>query len=871
MRKKLRPRTLIVCFFVLSGAGLLGAWMKYGGHLFPRFGKQAPFPAGGEEEEEEEGGEGGKQALIKAYFELTHRAAPGTNWRRIELENAVANERYKRSLIAAKATGGFAGGLVKGVWYERGNNNTAGRMSSFAYDAPSNTLYAMSDAGTLWKTNPPAGSWTLLNDDYKLASKSLAISPISGGRNRIFMARDSQLVYSDDNGASLHVASGIAYPMSWAGNALKKIIAINDSLHSVYAIVTGWNPNPWGQATWIFHSADTGKSFSKLRTFMNLSPVQLDCFSPHQSGELYMLGAWAGRADTLYQIVGDSLTVVRATISFPSTAVQVALTGLISGGALQLYALLDNSDIFQSSDTGASWSYINTTPSASWNLLSSSTTQLGRIFFGNTEAYRSGNGGLSFAKVNSWTDYYGNEVARLHADIQAINFFQDTSGNEFCIVGTDGGAYYSNDYLTTVSNMSLSGLKVNQLWHHVTDPNNPAVLYSGMQDQGLCQTNAASGTGLITQRQIISGDYGQMCISGSGGMLWAEYPGGNMYLYGPTLANPIYQATWSMKGSQKPNAAWMLPTASIPGTNDDILIGGGNISGGSGSYLVKLSYVSGAVNATQFPFDFRAASSNGGYGLSALAVSPLDPRLWFAATEDGTFFHSSNSGNSWTKATGFAGPTGYWLYGAAIAPSRKTKGTVYFGGSGYNNPGVYVSRDTGRTFTAMSNGLPATLVNSLAVAPNDSLIFAATDAGPYVFITAQQQWYPLIEASTPGCVWRTVEFLPSIRTARFSTYGRGVWDFVLDAPAPNSVAASQLAARSPTIYPNPVSAGSIIHIQGLPAHPAQLSLFDLSGRRLGLVNWNGSDPLRMPALPAGNYVYRIVQDGQAMSGTVTVR
>jgi hypothetical protein len=316
----------------------------------------------------------------------------------------------------------------------------------------------------------------------------------------------------------------------------------------------------------------------------------------------------------------------------------------------------------------------------------------------------------------------------------------------------------------------------------------------------------------------------------------------------------------------------MLPTASIPGTNDDILIGGGNITGGGGSYLAKLSFAIGAVNAMQFPTNFRAASNSGSAGLSSLAVSPMDASIWFAATEDGTFFRSSDAGASWLKAAGFSGTTGYWLYGAAIAPSRKSKGTVYFGGSGYSNPGVFVSTDTGRTFKAMSTGLPQTLVNSLAVAPNDSLIFAATDAGPYVFIMAQQQWYPLMESNTPGCVWRTVEFLPSIRTARFSTYGRGVWDFTLDLSGPsNAVAGIATPSSEVMLYPNPARSGAPVQFHGLAARPAEISLYDGAGRRAAVLRWAGNGALEMPVLPPGIYVYRIAQDGKAFSGRLSIQ
>jgi hypothetical protein len=565
------------------------------------------------------------------------------------------------------------------------------------------------------------------------------------------------------------------------------------------------------------------------------------------------------------------VSLLNATNTFPAAATQSVLTGLMNGTQLQLYALIADSLIYQSTNNGASWSYVNTTVKPAWHVLSSSTKTVGNLAYGNVEAYRSTNGGTSFNKVNAWTDYYGNEATKLHADIQAIDFFQDANGSEFCMIGTDGGAYYSGNYLSTVSNVSLSGLKVNQLWHHLTDPNNPSLLFSGMQDQGLCYTSSATGTGVINQSQIISGDYGQMCLSGIGGLLWAEYPGGNMYLYAGPFTNPIYQTTYSLQGSQKSNAAWMMPTCTVPGLADEILLGGGNTTGGGGSYLAKLTYSSGSVNATQYPFDFRAASNNGTSGLSSLAISRLNTKLWYAATEDGTFFWSKDAGANWNKTASFAGVKGFWLYGAAVLPSKKSSGTVYFGGSGYSNPGVYVSRDSGLTFTAMSNGLPQTLVNSLAATPGDSLIFAATDAGPYVYITSQQQWHPLIDANTPGSVWKTVEYLPSIRTARFSTYGRGVLDLVIAKTTQQGAVISIASAEAIGVYPNPVASGGTINLSGLKQKSAELQILDMSGRVVATQHWAGNGPVRLPQLSAGTYMCILRQDDKVFKGRLSIR
>ncbi len=58
---------------------------------------------------------------------------------------------------------------------------------------------------------------------------------------------------------------------------------------------------------------------------------------------------------------------------------------------------------------------------------------------------------------------------------------------------------------------------------------------------------------------------------------------------------------------------------------------------------------------------------------------------------------------------------------------------IYVGGSGYSNPAVYVSTDGGASFNQMNNGLPSTLVYALAISPDATRLFAATEVGPYFY------------------------------------------------------------------------------------------------------------------------------------------
>ena len=106
--------------------------------------------------------------------------------------------------------------------------------------------------------------------------------------------------------------------------------------------------------------------------------------------------------------------------------------------------------------------------------------------------------------------------------------------------------------------------------------------------------------------------------------------------------------------------------------------------------------------------------------------------------------------------------------------------TVYIGGSGYSNSPVYISNNHGETFEELNNGLPNTLVFQLTGTPDDLLIFAATEIGPYGYSENEDEWFLLSGISAPDQTYWTVDYIPEINTARFGTYGRGIWDFVID-------------------------------------------------------------------------------------------
>ena len=118
-----------------------------------------------------------------------------------------------------------------------------------------------------------------------------------------------------------------------------------------------------------------------------------------------------------------------------------------------------------------------------------------------------------------------------------------------------------------------------------------------------------------------------------------------------------------------------------------------------------------------------------------------------------------------------------------------------------------MSVDSAKTFVPLTGDMPNTMAHELTMDPAEKFLFAATDAGPYVYSMDLEEWYNMSGISAPLQQYISCEFIPSTHTVRFATWGRGIWDFNLTSLAGTS---SYLAAKNSfSVYPNPVKGNQL--------------------------------------------------------------
>jgi hypothetical protein len=712
---------------------------------------------------------GEQEGGYEKYFEATRKAALGDDWARITQENTEAATQAR--LFPKEDV--LAGGVLQGNWYERGGSTVSGSMIATYFYPATEEIYTISSSGTLHKGGLTGGAWTNLGDAINFNNAILAVVPIAGGKRIITAKSDKKIYYSDDDASSWTLASGINPYDTWGSG--KKLIVLNNGV--MYYLMHTWISSPWGSGYILYRSADNGATWTTTQTFTLHNEDRVAMWSPFGSNDLYVLDNGA----TLYNLTGTATTLTTLTtgMTLPTNS-KYSFSGYKNGSNVTLYTLVNSDVFYKTTDNGATWTNpitlttaLPTTLPKAWSVgIAANPWVADALYYGEVDFRYSTNGGTSWTKQNHWGDYYGNNDL-LHADMVSITPFQKTDGTKFLLIGNHGGIHYYPAPYTTTTNLTKTGIRTAEYYDVTTIG---STIFAGSQDQGNQRFAGGAGTSVLTAAQLISGDYVRTNSSLNGTKYWQQYPGGDVDYYDNPLVQQYGNASAQVYGTNRTNIQqWVVPTCNwSTNTDNSILIGGGSVTSGNTteSHVVKMTYNgTGTLAKTEYAYDFMA---NGAGYISAIDHSPADANYMYVGLNNGKFFYSTNGGTTFTQTVGFTGATNGWNYGSFIHASRTNKNLAFYCGNGGS---IYKTINGGVSFTNMSVGLPNTFVSELVLNTAETLLFAATDAGPYVCVLNTGQWYSLATAITPVKSFTAVEYITSSNIARFATFGRGVWDF----------------------------------------------------------------------------------------------
>ncbi len=175
--------------------------------------------------------------------------------------------------------------------------------------------------------------------------------------------------------------------------------------------------------------------------------------------------------------------------------------------------------------------------------------------------------------------------------------------------------------------------------------------------------------------------------------------------------------------------------------------------------------------------------------LFAIAESPKEKGLIWAGSNDGLVHVTRDGGKNWTNVTKNIPNLPPLGTVSNIEPSRFEPGSAYLTVDLHqvNNrdPFIYKTKDYGQTWTAITNGIPRSMLSYAHCVREDptrpGLLYVGTENGLYVSFNDGESWEPL-QSNLPRApvYWMVIQ--EHFNDLVVGTYGRGFW--ILDDLTP---------------------------------------------------------------------------------------
>jgi len=676
-------------------------------------------------------------------------------------------------------------------WTPVSPHNFSGRITALALaSGRTDTILAGAADGGIWRSTD-AGNTFLPVFDFmpSLSIGSLAFDPM---QSNIAYAGTGEANANGDSYPGAGIFSSSDGGATWQYSGLDSIpylscIVINPN--NTREIFTGGmgSLNAPDTLGGVFHSTNAGATWTKIFSPGNSTGV-IDVQLFGTAKRVLLCAAWqrlgngylrkGGTRSGMYRSTNMGSTWEKDTTGLPTSD---SLTGRIAiassrSNPSMVYAEYDilrsGSDyggIYKSTDAGISWKAVSGFPAdddptqlyQGWynKVLAVNPVNENDILFGDTQMYRSTDGGMS------WSDISATFIPppNTHVDQHAIAWsISDTSQ---IFVGNDGGTYKIN----YDSAWQFFPIPVAQFYSSAIDSAHPSFVIGGTQDNGLLLTPDTSLFNWLQPEP--DPDYGETAVN-------------------PGNPNTMVAAALLLSGIVKSNdggSAWYD-------------ISGGITGGDPVAAVPPLFYDPQDTNDLFTATNKIYRTTNG--GLQWEAISPAIPkdtnsfitclacdgsaRMFLCGASDGTLALSKDGGSTWASvSTPLAGE---WFASAAVA---NVNGALYAGYASIDNIDnksntklLFRSTDSGETWQPFINpnsGFTPAAVNAIVIDDkNDSILFIGTDAGVYVTTDLGQSWQPL-GAGLPNAAVVQINFYTRERLLRAATHGRAMWNFVLGA------------------------------------------------------------------------------------------
>jgi len=712
--------------------------------------------------------------------------------------NAVVAMHFHSTAAAQEK---YPGNLYSGLRWRNIGPFRAGRVNTVTgvIGQPS-VYYFGSVGGGVWKTINSGRTWTPIFDSERVASiGAIAVAP--SNPNVIYVGTgeaDMRDSISFGNGVYKSIDAGKTWKHLGLENSrqIGRIIIDPKNPDLVYIAVLGhvYGPHP---DRGVYRTKDGGATWQKvLYKNQDLGAIDL-AFDPVNSQIIYA-SMWNvrrppwfiyapanGPGAGIFKSSDGGNTWNQLTNGLPSEGVGRIGLAVSPTNRNRIYAIVDAKEggLFSSSDAGATWTKVsadNRIWGRGWyfNKVTADPKDPDTVFVQNTSIYKSTNGGKNWTAIKGAPG--GDDYHQLW--INPDDSKRMISGSDQgCIVTEDGAITWSSWY-----NQSTA-----QLYHVAADNRFPYWLTGAQQDSGAVGVPSRSN-----HSEISNHDWTGVCAGGESGYT-APDPLHPEILFGDIVerCDVVTGATQNVSPESGASGgpfrhAWTQPLVFSAADKRALYF--------ANQYLYKTT--NGGESWTQISQDLTREEPGAPSNLNeaatgdvpttataakrlgviyTIAPSPLRAPMIWIGTDDGYFQLTNNDGKTWTNVT--PPQVTAWSKVVMMEASHFDVNEAYAAVERHQledyEPYIYRTRDSGKTWAAITTGLPAGVyVQTVKEDPHRrGLLFAGTELGAYVSFDDGDHWQSL-QLNLPHVSVR--DLVIHRDDLIIATHGRGFW--VLD-------------------------------------------------------------------------------------------
>jgi photosystem II stability/assembly factor-like uncharacterized protein len=687
----------------------------------------------------------------------------------------------------------------------------SGRIADIVIHPDDNNLwYVAVGSGGVWKTENAGVTWTPIFD--KQSSYSIGCITIDPGNPHVVWVGTGENVGGRHVGYGDGIYRSRDGGRSWEHLGLKesqhisKIIVHPQHSHIIWVAAQGplWAK---GDERGLYKSTDNGKTWTKKLgddEWVGVTDIVMDPRDPdrlyaatwqrHRNVAAYMGG---GPGSGIHRSTDGGETWEKLSKGLPTTNMGKIGLAVSPQNPDVLYAAVEldrrSGAVYRSADRGGSWRKQSAAVSGAtgphyYQELYACPHQFDRIYLVDVRMQISEDGGKTFRRMKG---------DHKHVDNHALAFRLDDP--DYLLVGTDGGVYESFDLAENWRFMA--NLPVTQFYKVALDDAEPFYnIYGGTQDNntqgGPSRTDNYHGIRNSDWCITLFGDGHQPATEpGNPDIVYSEMQQGFLVRVDRTTGEIVYIQPQPDAGEDYERFNWDAPILVSPHSptrlyfasqrvwrSDDRGDSWTAVSGDLTRDQERLRLpIMGRTWSYDSPWDISAMSNYN--TITSLAESPVQEGLIYAGTDDGLIHVTNDGGGNWRRvevgslpgvpATAFVNDIKADLYDA---------NTVYIALDNHKfgdlNPYLLKSTDRGRNWRSIAGNIPErTLVWRLAqdhVKPE--LLFAGTEFGIYFTLDGGGKWIKLT-GDVPAISFRDLAIQRREDDLVGASFGRGFFVF----------------------------------------------------------------------------------------------